>query len=216
MTSDTGVLAYIAKGRNVTVASRKTIVRPASRILSAISFGVFWRTAPSTSAIMRSRKDSPGLVVIWITMRSESTVVPPVTALRSPPDSRITGADSPVMADSSTEATPSITVPSAGIACPASTTTTSPFRSCEEGTCSTLPVARAAERLGLGPGFAQVLGLRLAAPFGHGLGEVGEKHREPEPERDLAAEERFTAPMVCEVRDEAKPSSARFRSRPRT
>ncbi len=36
--------------------------------------------------------------------------MPPVTALRSPPDSRITGADSPVIADSSTEATPSMIV----------------------------------------------------------------------------------------------------------
>ena len=52
--------------------------------------------------------------------------MPPVTALRSPPDSRITGADSPVIADSSTEAMPSITVPSPGIPSPASTTTTSP------------------------------------------------------------------------------------------
>ena len=33
--------------------------------------------------------------------------MPPVTAERSPPASRMTGADSPVMADSLTEATPS-------------------------------------------------------------------------------------------------------------
>jgi hypothetical protein len=33
---------------------------------------------------------------------------------RSPPDSRMTGADSPVMADSSTEATPSTISPSPG------------------------------------------------------------------------------------------------------
>ena len=52
--------------------------------------------------------------------------MPPVTALRSPPDSRITGADSPVIADSSTVAMPSITVPSPGISSPAGTTTTSP------------------------------------------------------------------------------------------
>ena len=49
-----------------------------------------------------------------MTRKSESTLVPPVTAERSPPDSRITGADSPVIADSSTEATPSITSPSPG------------------------------------------------------------------------------------------------------
>lgn len=42
-------------------------------------------------------------------IQSDSTVVPPVTAERSPPASRTTGADSPVMADSSTEAAPSMT-----------------------------------------------------------------------------------------------------------
>ena len=62
-----------------------------------------------------------------ITMRSLSTRVPPVTALRSPPLSRMTGADSPVMADSSTLAMPSMTSPSAGMMSPASHTTRSPF-----------------------------------------------------------------------------------------
>ena len=69
-----------------------------------------------------------------ITSRSESSLVPPVTAERSPPDSRITGADSPVIADSSTEPTPSITSPSAGMTSPASTTTTSPRWSSGAGT----------------------------------------------------------------------------------
>ena len=41
----------------------------------------------------------------------------------------MTGADSPVIADSSTEAMPSTTVPSPGISSPASTTTRSPFTS---------------------------------------------------------------------------------------
>ena len=82
---------------------------------------------------MRSRKLSPGSWVISTTMRSDSTLVPPVTALRSPPDSRITGADSPVTADSSTEAMPSMTVPSPGMNSPASTTTTSPRVSSEAG-----------------------------------------------------------------------------------
>src|SRR5438067_1394332 len=92
----------------------------------AISFGVFWRLAPSTRAIMRSRNVSPGFEVMRTTMRSDSTRVPPVTALRSPPDSRITGADSPVMADSSTDAMPSTTSPSPGMTWPASTTHRSP------------------------------------------------------------------------------------------
>ena len=128
---ETGLPANSANGRSVTTTTRKTMVRPASRIPSAISFGVLRRAAPSTSAIMRSMKDCPGSCVISTTMRSESTRVPPVTALRSPPASRMTGADSPVMADSSTEAMPSMTVPSPGMTSPASTTTTSPRRSSE-------------------------------------------------------------------------------------
>ena len=68
-------------------------------MFSAISFGVFCRSAPSTSAIMRSRKVEPGAAVMRTVIQSERTRVPPVTAERSPPDSRITGADSPVMAD---------------------------------------------------------------------------------------------------------------------
>ena len=105
------------------------MVRLASRMFSAISFGVFCRAAPSTRAIIRSMKVSPGLVVICTTIRSDSTLVPPVTAQRSPPDSRMTGADSPVIADSSTLATPSTTSPSPGMMSPASTTTRSPSRS---------------------------------------------------------------------------------------
>src|SRR5215831_17550612 len=88
---------------------------------------------------MRSRNDWPGSAAIRTRIRSDSTLVPPVTAERSPPDSRITGADSPVMADSSTEATPSMTSPSPGINWPASTTTTSPLRSAEAETISSLP-----------------------------------------------------------------------------
>lgn len=74
-------------------------------------------------AIMRSRNVSPGLAVTCTTSQSDSTRVPPVTEEKSPPDSRMTGADSPVMALSSTEATPSITVPSIGMMSPASTST---------------------------------------------------------------------------------------------
>jgi hypothetical protein len=93
-------------------------------MVSAISLGVRNLLAPSTIAIIRSRKASPGFAVTRTTIQSDNTFVPPVTAERSPPDSRITGADSPVMADSSTEATPSITSPSAGMVSPASTSTT--------------------------------------------------------------------------------------------
>ncbi len=62
--------------------------------------------------------------------------MPPVTAERSPPDSRMTGALSPVIADSSTNATPSTISPSPGMNSPTCTSTTSSLRSCGAGTCS--------------------------------------------------------------------------------
>ena len=100
-------------------------VSAARRMLRAISFGVFWRLAPSTIAIIRSRNVSPGLAVIRMTNQSDRTRVPPVTALRSPL-SRMTGALSPVMALSFTDAIPWMTSPSQGIKSSASTNTTSP------------------------------------------------------------------------------------------
>ena len=48
---------------------------------------------------------------------------------------------------------------------------------------------------GLALGLAQRVGLGLAAALGHGLGEVGEEHREPEPERDLQIEAEAGAMM---------------------
>ena len=109
-------------------------------MFSAISFGVFWRSAPSTSAIMRSRKVEPWAAVMRTLIQSDRTRVPPVTAERSPPLSRMTGADSPVMADSSIEAMPSITSPSLGMSSPAATSTMSSWRSSGAATVS-VPVA---------------------------------------------------------------------------
>ena len=133
------------------------------------------------------------------TIQSESTRVPPVTAERSPPLSRITGADSPVIADSSTEATPSTTSPSPGISSPASTSTRSPLRSFGAATPRTGRRASAGRRswreaLGqrLAACAAQGVGLRLAAPLGHRLGEVGEEDGEPQPERDREDEAALT------------------------
>ena len=147
-----------------------------------------WRLPPGRSCGPGSPR--PGRRVTRTTSQSESTRVPPVTALRSPPASRMTGALSPVTALSSTEAMPSTTSPSAGMMSPASTRNTSPLRRSVEGTVPSSahrPVSAAgASFLALvslaGP--AQRLGLGLAAPFGQRLGEVGEQHGEPEPERD--------------------------------
>ena len=88
---------------------------------------------------MRSRKPCPGPAVTRTLRKSETTRVPAVTAERSPPPSRITGALSPVIAASLTDATPSTTSPSAGISSPVATSTMSPTRSAEAGTLSVLP-----------------------------------------------------------------------------
>ncbi len=102
------------------------MVSPASRMSSAISLGVLRRSAPSTSAIIRSMKVAPGSAVMRTTSQSETTCVPPVTAERSPPASRITGALSPVTALSLTLAIPSTISPSLGIRSLASTSTSMP------------------------------------------------------------------------------------------
>ena len=152
---------------------------------SAISFGVLRRSAPSTSAIMRSRKLWPGSCVISTTIRSESTRVPPVTALRSPPDSRITGADSPVIADSSTDAMPSIDGAVAGDDL-AGLDDDDVAAAQLVGRASSSPSAQ--PRDGVRAHRAQRVGLGPAAALGERLGEVGEDHRQPQPERDRERE----------------------------
>ena len=55
--SESSVPAKSANGRRLTTTKTKIRVSAASRIPSAISFGVLRRAAPSTRAIMRSRKE---------------------------------------------------------------------------------------------------------------------------------------------------------------
>ena len=137
---------------------------------------------------MRSRNVSPGFDVILILIWSERTRVPPVTALRSPPDSRMTGALSPVITDSSTVAIPSITSPSPGMTSPALQTTTSPARSFDDETFSSRPPSVRRLAMVSRPGLTQRLGLGLATSFGHRLGEGREQDGEPEPDVDLQLE----------------------------
>ena len=70
--SEIGVCANSPNGRSVATTMMKISVRLASRMFSAISFGVLRRSAPSTSAIIRSRNECPGSCVISTTIRSES------------------------------------------------------------------------------------------------------------------------------------------------
>ena len=104
------------------------------RTESDVSLGVGLRSAPSTMRIMRSTKPPPLAMLGRTTSQSERTVVPLVTFAKSPPASRITGADSPVTADSSTEATPATTSPSQGMTSPGRTSTRSLPRSVIEST----------------------------------------------------------------------------------
>ena len=104
--TETVAPAKCPNGCRTTTTGTKMIVSAASKMVSAISFGVFCRLRPRPALIIRSRNVWPRSAVMRTTIRSDSTFVPPVTADRSPPDSRITGADSPVIADSSTDAPP--------------------------------------------------------------------------------------------------------------
>ena len=137
---------------------------------------------------MRSRKLSPGLAVTRTTIRSESTRVPPVTALRSPPDfanhrRRFAGDRRLVdrrrafehlavggheLAGLDDEAV-ALAQAAAGHALFA-------FR------------RHAEARVRIRFRAAQGLGLRLSAALGHGLGEVREQHGEPQPRGDREVE----------------------------
>lgn len=68
----------------------KMMVRVTKRICKAISLGVFFLEAPSTMAIILSRKLSPASAVTRTTSQSERMVVPPSRRCGHPrfPDDR--------------------------------------------------------------------------------------------------------------------------------
>ena len=144
---------------------------------------------------MRSMKVEPGAAVMRTLIWSESTVVPPVTAERSPPASRMTGADSPVIAHlvDRSEALDDLAVAGddvAGfdqhdVADAQVERVDAAVDAARDWLGSTRRLARVSLRR-----LAQGVGLRLAAPLRHRFGEIGEQHREPQPERDLAGEQR--------------------------
>ena len=157
--------------------------------------GRLLRSAPSTSVIIRSRKVEPGAAVIRTTIQSDRTCVPPVTAERSPPDSRMTGAnfagdrrlvdrghalddfairrDDVARLDQDDVAKFQV-VPGTGC-------NSRPAVPSMSLACVSVRVRR------------KCIGLRLAATFGHRLGEVREQDREPEPEDDLEREAEILA-----------------------
>ena len=93
-------------------------------------------------------------------------------------------ADSPVMADSSTEAMPSMTSPSPGIISPADTITTSPFFSWLERRIPFGAVLLQQTGLGILLRLLQAGRLCFAPPFRHRFSEVGKQHRDEQDDAD--------------------------------
>jgi len=168
---------------SVTQTTGKSASAPPSRIVSAISFGF-------SAASPFDQRDHPvqERVAFLGSDPNDDPVAEdaraPVTALRSPPLSRMTGADSPVMARFIDTGDPFDHVAIRRITSPASHTTRSPFCNSAAGTRSFALVAQA-PRHGVLPGLSQGVGLRLATAFRHRLGEIRKQDREPEPEGEL-------------------------------
>ena len=165
------------------------MVRPASRMFSAISFGVFWRSAPSTSAIIRSRNVSPGI-------RGHPDRDPVRQHPRAAGDRRSIAAR---LADDRRRLARDRRLVHRRDALDDLAVAGNELARLDED-----DVARAQARRGHRLGrrrrraaawpssrssrLPQRVGLGLAAAFGHRLGEVGEEHGEPQPERDLQLE----------------------------
>ena len=139
----------------------------------------------------------PGWAVMRTLIQSDRTVVPPVTAQRSPPASRMTGAE--FAGDRAFvhrgDAFDDVAVRRDQIA------------GFNQDDVADAQVGRRDGRIGVAKmtapvGVEQPLGqsvaaggaqgrrLGLAAPLGHRFGESGEQHGEPQPQRDLAGKER--------------------------
>jgi len=111
------------------------------------------------------------------------------------------GCGFPVMADSSTEATPSITDPSPGMISPAFTITTSSFLSCSAGTVSGEPSFRSRFAIVWVRVLRSASACAFSPPLGHRLGEVGEQHGEPQPYGHLQTEPQRLVRRPEEERD---------------
>lgn len=188
-------LEKIAIGWTVTTATRKTKVSMTSSRLRASSFGVFLRLAPSTRAIIRSRKLAPGSCVMRTTIRSDSTFVPPVTG---PIAARLTNHRGGLAADRR--------LVDAGHSLHDVTVARDEFAGRDQHQVAAtqvdrrnrllgkvrrreawLPVADSAST-GLLARTPKRVRLRLPTALGDRLGEVGEDHGQPQPRGDQPPE----------------------------
>ena len=190
--ADRTVPEYLAIGHRLTQTIRKMMVSPASRIDSANSFGVFCRSAPSTSAIIRSMKVEPGAAVILHLDEVGQH-------RRSAGDGRSIAAG---LANDGRGLAGDRRFIDGGDAFEDLAVAGNDFVGLNQHNIAQTKIERvhafddAAKVLGIDIALgasvaaraAQSVGLRLAAPFGDGLGEIGEQHREPQPGGDLARE----------------------------
>ena len=164
-------------------------------------------TAPSTSAIIRSRKLSPGFGVTRTTIWSESTRVPPVTAERSPPDSRITGADSPVIADSSTLRDPLDHVAVGRDHLAGRDDDDVAGRELGSGTSSIVPSARRRRATVSARVLRSASACALPRPSATASAKLANSDREPEPDRDQPRRRRSDRRSRCRSTSDAAPTS---------
>ena len=160
----------------------------------------------STSATTVSKKPAPGAAVTLMTSQSEITSVPPTTAERSSLLSRMTGANSPVIGNSSTEATPATTVPSVGMVSFASTRTKSPrHQQVARHQFVATAIAHTGSgktfRYGLLPGCAQGIQPCRAASSAESLPEHGQEYQRPQPRSSDSSKGRIRSRCRGETND---------------
>ncbi len=188
-------------GCRVTTASRKMMVRPARRMLRAISLGVFWRSAPST--------------------RGDHAVEEGLAGVGGDADLDLVGEDAGATGDGGAVAA-GLADDGGGLAGDGGLVDgghafddlavagdhgagddDAEVAGTEVGAGAIFgsAVGTDADGDGIGLGAAEGVGLGLAAAFGHGLGEVGEEDGEPEPKGDLEIEAEGLF-VGCEIADE--------------
>src|ERR1019366_6209395 len=157
--------------------------------------GVRWRLAPSTIAIMRSIKASPGLAVMRMCSMSDCSRVPPVTAERSPPASG--RAAPPRLADHRCGFAGDCTLIDQSRALDHLAVAWNRVAGFDQHHIAALEAARGhaligpvgtatrkAARRRVALARSQRGGLRLAAAFRKAFGEIREQQRRPEPQGD--------------------------------
>ena len=162
---------------------------PVMRMSRAISFGVFCRLAPSTSAIIRSRKVSPGWEVIWTTIRSREH--DGAAGHRGPVAARLAehrgglAGDRRLVDDG--DALDDVAVAGDDLVRGDDAAVAERELGGRDGLGRAVGVEAVGDRVPAG--LAERVRLGLAAAFGDRLGEVGEQHGRPQPEGDQSDED---------------------------